>query len=207
MLSACVCVYLCLSVCDTLSVYLFTCLRVVCLWVAWVRVCSMLMRTSVCGCPGPRSLSWFVNLGPCPRLHHSAAGSSREGAEPPTARAPLGGGGAGLQVAAVIRRPAVWTESLVPGAAPGHCSWPDTGCRGEGEARPAFWEAGSFGLRGPVAGRLLRGAASRSARLCQPWGPLVAVGTEDPTRWGSRGEPGIRRGPRSGRPCVFLWHD
>lgn len=61
-----VCVYLCLSVCDTLSVYLFTCLRVVCLWVAWVRVCSMLMRTSVCGCPGPRSLSWFVNLGPCP---------------------------------------------------------------------------------------------------------------------------------------------
>lgn len=95
MLSACVCVYLCLSVCDTLSVYLFTCLRVVCLWVAWVRVCSMLMRTSVCGCPGPRSLSWFVNLGPCPRLHHSAAGSSREGAEPPTARAPLGGGGGG----------------------------------------------------------------------------------------------------------------
>lgn len=93
MLSACVCVYLCLSVCDTLSVYLFTCLRVVCLWVAWVRVCSMLMCTSVCGCPGPRSLSWFVNLGPCPRLHHSAAGSSREGAEPPTARAPLGGGG------------------------------------------------------------------------------------------------------------------
>lgn len=107
-------------------------------------------------------------------------------------------GAAGLQVAAVIRRPAVWTESLVLGTAPGHCSWPDTGCRGEGEARPAFWEAGSFGLRGPVAGRLLRGAASRSARLCQPWGPLVAVGTEDPTRWGSRGEPGIRRGPRSG---------
>lgn len=97
MLSACVCVYLCLSVCDTLSVYLFTCLRVVCLWVAWVRVCSMLMRTSVCGCPGPRSLSWFVNLGPCPRLHHSAAGSSREGAEPPTARAPLGGGGRGCR--------------------------------------------------------------------------------------------------------------
>lgn len=95
MLSACVCVYLCLSVCDTLSVYLFTCLRVVCLWVAWVCVCSMLMRTSVCGCPGPRSLSWFVNLGPCPRLHHSAAGSSREGAEPPTARAPLGRGGWG----------------------------------------------------------------------------------------------------------------
>lgn len=92
-------VCLCTCVCLCVIRYLCICLPVCawCLWVAWVRVCSMLMRTSVCGCPGPRSLSWFVNLGPCPRLHHSAAGSSREGAEPPTARAPLGGGGRGCR--------------------------------------------------------------------------------------------------------------
>lgn len=118
MLSACVFVYLCLSVCDTLSVYLFTCLRVVCLWVAWVRVCSMLMRTSVCGCSGPRSLSWFVNLGPCPRLHHSAAGSSREGAEPPTARAPLAGGGGAAGGGSHQTASGVDRE---PGA--GRCAW------------------------------------------------------------------------------------
>lgn len=152
---------------------------VVCLWVVWVCVCSMHMRsvcicTSVCGCTGPRSLSWFVNLDPCPLLHHSAAGSSREGADPPqhvlrwAGWQQVAAGGRSNQMASGVDR--AWCRALCSG----RCSWPDTGCPGEGEARPAFWESGSSGLRGPVAGRPLgqtagRGFLPRSGPVRSVW--------------------------------------